>query len=111
MDTPEFKIIYSKEVIEFLNSINAKAKAKIMYNINRSKYVMDKSLFKKLANSEIWEFRTQYSGIQYRIFAFWDNDTETFVITTHAIIKKTQKTPKKEIEKAERIMKEYFKNK
>jgi len=33
------------------------------------------------------------------------------VVTTHAIIKKTQKTPRKEIAKAERIMKEYFKNK
>lgn len=108
---PKFNIIYSEEVIIFLNSLADKAKAKILYNINRSKYILDKKIFKKLENSEIWEFRTLYNGIQYRVFAFWDNDTDTLVVTTHGIIKKTQKTPKKEIEKAESIRKEYFKNK
>ena len=57
------------------------------------------------------EFRTLYDGIQYRIFAFWDTEEETLVLTTHGIIKKTQKTPAKEIEKAERIRKEYFNSK
>jgi len=41
------------------------------------------------------------------IFAFWDTQTDTLVIATHGIIKKTQKTPKKEIAKAERIRQEY----
>lgn len=108
---PKFNIVYSADVIDFLNSLTDKAKAKILYNINRSKYVVDKKIFKKLENSEIWEFRTLYNGVQYRVFAFWDNDTDTLVITTHGIIKKTQKTPKKDIEKAEAIRKEYFKNK
>lgn len=40
-----------------------------------------------------------------------DLDIETFVIATHGIVKKTQKTPKKEIEKAESIRKEYFNDK
>lgn len=106
-----FKIIYSKDVIYFLKELDEKVKAKIMYNINRCKYIMNKDLFKKLENTEIWEFRTLYAGIQYRIFAFWDKEIKTLVVTTHAIIKKTQKTPRKEIAKAERIMKEYFKNK
>lgn len=108
---PKFNIIYSEDVLIFLNSLADKAKAKILYNINRSKYILDKKIFKKLENSEIWEFRTLYNGIQYRVFAFWNNDTDTLVVTTHGIIKKTQKTPKKEIEKAESIRKEYFKNK
>ena len=106
-----FKIIYSEDVIYFLKELDGKVKAKIMYNINRCKYIMNKDLFKKLENTEIWEFRTLYAGIQYRIFAFWDKEIETLVVTTHAIIKKSQKTPRKEIAKAERIMKEYFKNK
>lgn len=108
---PKFNIVYSADVIDFLNSLTDKAKAKILYNINRSKYVVDKKIFKKLENSEIWEFRTLYNGVQYRVFAFWDDNTDTLVITTHGIIKKTQKTPKKDIEKAESIRKEYFKNK
>ena len=68
----------------------------------------NKELFKKLENSEIWEFRTLYNGIAYRLFAFWDTDTQTLVVATHGIIKKTQKTPKKEIARAEAIMKQYF---
>ena len=49
--------------------------------------------------------------IRYRLFAFWDTEKETMVIATHGIVKKTQKTPAKEIEKAERIRQEYFKSK
>ena len=38
-------------------------------------------------------------------------EEETLVIATHGIVKKTQKTPQKEITKAEEIRKEYFNNK
>ena len=51
-----FRIIYSEETIEFLNRLEEKAKAKIMYNINKCKYVIDNELFKKLEDSDIWEF-------------------------------------------------------
>ena len=40
-----------------------------------------------------------------------ENPIHLLVIATHGIIKKTQKTPSKEIAKAEAIRKEYFKNK
>jgi phage-related protein len=44
------------------------------------------------------------------LFAFWNrkDKKETLVIATHGIVKKTQKTPKREIEKAMRIMQNYF---
>ena len=71
----------------------------------------NKEIFKKLENTEIWEFRTLYSKTAYRLFAFWDKGEETLVIATHGIVKKTQKTPSKEIAKAEAIRREYFKNK
>lgn len=109
---PKFKIIYSDDVISFLNGLESKVRVKIMYNINKSKFVMDKGIFKKLDDADgIWEFRTLYNGIQYRIFAFWDTEEEAIVLTTHGIIKKTQKTPQKEIEKAEAIRKDYFNSK
>lgn len=38
-------------------------------------------------------------------------EAETLVVATHGIIKKTQKTPKKEIQRAEEIRKEYFNDK
>jgi phage-related protein len=69
---------------------------------------MDKELFKKLENSEIWEFRTLFNGSCYRLFSFWDTETETLVIATHGIVKKSQKTSPKEITKAEEIRKKYF---
>lgn len=72
---------------------------------------MDKELFKKLENSEIWEFRTLFNGICYRLFAFWDTEIEALIVATHGMVKKTQKTPKSEIEKAEKLRKEYFNDK
>lgn len=104
----KFRIIYSDEAIEFLNRLDIKAKSKIMYNVNKSKYVIDKELFKKLDNTDIWEFRTLYSGIAYRLFAFWDTEKETLVIATHGFIKKTPKAPLKEIAKAEEIRRQYL---
>ncbi len=38
-------------------------------------------------------------------------DTETLVVVTHGIIKKTQKISQKEIQRVEEIRKEYFNNK
>lgn len=107
----KFKIIYSDEAIDFLDSIDVKAKAKIMYNVNKSKFVLDKELFKKLDGTDIWEFRSVYNGIAYRLLAFWDTEKDTLVIATHGFIKKTQKTPLKEIVKAKEIRKQYFDSK
>lgn len=109
----KFKIIYSQEAEEFLNSLPTKIKDKIIYNIAKAKFVIDPDLFKKLDDTDIWEFRTFYNKIKYRMLAFWDKDceTNTLVIATHGFIKKTQKTPLKEIAKAEEIRKAYFNSK
>ena len=55
-------------------------------------------------------FETNYYLCTDEIKTKWQKDTQTdtLVIATHGIIKKTQKTPKKEIAKAERIRQEYF---
>ena len=107
----KFEVIFLEQAIEFLEKLDDKSKKKIYYNIDKSKLVNDPKLFKKLKD-EIWEFRTKYNGIQYRLLAFWDKTekTETLVISTHGIIKKVSKVPKAEIEKAEKIRKEYFNN-
>lgn len=69
------------------------------------------SCSKKISGSEIWEFRTKYDKMTYRLFAFWDKEGKTLVVATHGMIKKTQKTPLGEIAKAERMRKEYFEDK
>ena len=102
-----FRLVLTDKAQDFIESL-----PEIYYNIRRvAGGERNKELFKKLDNSEIWEFRTLYNKTAYRLFAFWDKDKDTLVIATHGIIKKTQKTPSKEIAKAEAIRKEYFKNK
>ena len=109
---PGFKVIMSAEVDAFLGTLQEDARAKIIYNVDKvANGYMDKDLFKKLENTDIWEFRTLFKGIQYRLLAFWDTDAETLVVATHGFIKKTQKTPRKEINKAEAIRKLYFETK
>lgn len=106
-----FNVVYMEEAISFLESLEEKARNKIAYNIGKAMYVIDKELFKKMGVSDIWEFRTLYKGVAYRLLAFWDTDEDTLVIATNGFIKKTQKTPSKEIAKAEELRKLYFKSK
>jgi phage-related protein len=107
----KFDVVYMPEVREFLINIESKARDKILYNIDKSSYIVDPKLFKKLEDTDIWEFRTLYNNKQYRLLAFWDKikSMDTLVIATHGFIKRTDKTPLKEIEKVNSIMKEYFK--
>lgn len=104
-------MLYSKEADDFLDSLPQKAKDKILSNIRKSKYVLDPKLFKKLEGTDIWEFRTKYDGIQYRLLAFWDVTTNSLVIATHGFVKKEQKTPKRQIKRAEEIRALYLKMK
>ena len=104
-----FEIIFLKNVIGFFETIEEKARDKIIFNIHKARKSNDPKLFKKLTD-EIWEFRTLYNKKQYRLFAFWDKRKggKTLVVATHGTIKKTQKTPTKEILKAKELMKQYF---
>ncbi len=112
MDRPLFKLIALKDAKDFLLSQPEKVQEKILFNIRKVRFgVKDKELFKKLGDTDIWEFRTMWQGMAYRLFSFWDKDGETLVVATHGLVKKTQKTPKGEIEKAEAIRKQWFNNK
>lgn len=112
MEEKMLQVILSDEAENFVRRQPLKAQRKISYNIRKLEYgIIDSEIFKKLENSDIWELRTLFDGICYRLFAFWDTGNGAFVIATHGIVKKTQKTPKKEIEKAEAIRTEYLRNK
>ncbi|MEI6639066.1 MAG: type II toxin-antitoxin system RelE/ParE family toxin [Chlorobium sp.] len=110
--TEKFQVQFLEEAIEFLDHLDEKARDKVIYNIQKARLSHDKELFKKL-NGEIWEFRTLFNRTHYRLFAFWDKtgQTDTVVIATHGLIKKTDKTPGGELEKAERLRELYFKRK
>ncbi|MBE9466766.1 MAG: type II toxin-antitoxin system RelE/ParE family toxin [Bacteroidetes bacterium] len=108
----KFEIILLEEVWEFIDKLEEKVKDKILYNIEKAKYINDPKLFKKL-DEDIWEFRAKYRRVQYRLLSFWDktDGSHTLVVSTHGIIKKTDKVLKSEIEKARQIMKKYFEQK
>ena len=97
------------EAFEFLKSLDIKHSNKILFNIRKSQQKKDPELFKKLTD-EIWEFRTLYQGLQYRMLAFWDktDNKNTLVISTHGFIKKRSKVPDNEIQKAIQIKANYF---
>ena len=57
-------------------------------------------------HGNLYELRMEYDSNIYRVFFIFDNDC--IVVLFHGFQKKTQKTPKKEIEKALRIREEYY---
>ena len=108
----QFDVLFLEEVFEYLKSLEVKHSEKIIYNIRKSESKTDPELLKKLED-DIWEFRTLYQKLQYRLLAFWDKtDSEkTLVISTHGFVKKQSKVPKKEIEKAKNLRTKYFEDK
>lgn len=100
------------EVNEFIKTLDSKTRKKIFFNIRIAEQTNDPRLFKKL-NSNIWEFRAKYQGTQFRLLAFWDKTetAKTLVLACNGFIKKSKKTPKKEIRKAEQIRLNYFNQK
>ncbi|MCE2973931.1 MAG: type II toxin-antitoxin system RelE/ParE family toxin [Sediminibacterium sp.] len=99
-----------EEANQFVAQFDKKTIKKILYNIDLAEQTNDPNLFKKLQN-DIWEFRTKYAELQIRLLAFWDksNNKVTLVIATHGFIKKVDKVPANEIERAVRLREKYFK--
>lgn len=107
-----FDIIFLEEAFAFLSELDRKHYEKILYNIRKAQIEHDPELFKKLTD-EIWELRTLYQGLQYRLLAFWDKTSSqnTLVISTHGFIKKRSKVPDNEIQKAKQLRTKYFEDK
>jgi len=107
--TEKFKVEFLPEAVEFIEGLDKKVQEKIYYNIRKAQVTTDPELFKKITNT-IWEFRTLYNKTYFRLFAFWDStdSKHTLVITTNGLVKKTGKIPKSDLEKAERIRKQYL---
>ncbi|MFZ4525857.1 MAG: type II toxin-antitoxin system RelE/ParE family toxin [Chlorobium sp.] len=108
----KFQTRFLEEADKFISELDSKTAKKIFYNIDLAEQTNDPKLFNKLQN-DIWEFRTIFAGLQIRLLAFWDksDNTDTLVFATHGFIKKVDKVPKNEIERAVRIKEQYFENK
>ncbi|MCT4637448.1 MAG: type II toxin-antitoxin system RelE/ParE family toxin [Bacteroidales bacterium] len=102
-------ITYKHYFEEFLKSQSNKVKAKI-YKILELVEFQEKIPSKYLKHIEgtkgLYETRFSLGKNIWRVFCFFDNGK--LVILLNGFQKKTQKTPKKEIDKAVRLMNEYF---
>ena len=71
MGIGKLKVVLTEEAQAFLDAQPFKAQQKIYYNIFKvEEGVMKVNIFKKLENTDIWEFRTLYNGISNRLFSF-----------------------------------------
>jgi phage-related protein len=102
-------VFYKEYFRDFYKSQTKKVQTKIIWTF---KIIGDiekipEVYFKHLEGTEgLYEIRIQLTNNIYRIFCFFDE--QNIVVIGNGFQKKTQKTPIKEIEKAQKIRKEYF---
>ncbi len=106
------EVILLKQAEDFLDNIEEAARKKLFISMRKTKERIFGDWFKKMIGTDdIYEFKADNKGKFYRLFAFWDSrgERQTLIVCTHGLIKKTNKTPKSEINKAEEIRKNYYK--
>lgn len=107
------QIIYYKHYFdEFFNQQTEKVKSKIdevLFLISVVERVPKKFLDHMTGTTGLYEIRIELGSNIYRIFCCFDEGR--IVVLFNGFQKKTQKTPKAEIEKAEKLKAEYFKQK
>jgi len=99
-------------VEEFLDSLSGKQAQKITWVLQliEEMDIIPTQYFKKLVNTDdLWEVRVQAGNNIFRLLGFMEG--EALVVLNHGFQKKTQKTPKKEIQVAEARKKDYLKRK
>jgi len=99
---------YKSYFTDFLSKQSNKVKDKIIWTLKliESQRSIPEEYFKHLTETDgLYEIRVKQSSNIYRIFCFFDKGN--LIIVTSGFKKKTQKTPKSEIEKALKIKKEY----
>jgi phage-related protein len=102
-------IYYRNYYWEFFNAQTEKVKDKIDYVLFLVTVAdrIPKKFFDQITGYEgLFEIRIEFESNIFRIFCCFDEGN--LVVLFNGFQKKTQKTPKKEIEKAKRIKEEYF---
>ena len=105
-------IFHGEYFIEFYKNLDVKVKSKIQYVFELIKQVdrvPERFLAPIIGYKGLFEIRIEYQSNIYRVFCCFDEGK--LIVLFNGFQKKTQKTPKKEIELAERLKKEYFEQK
>jgi len=109
---PRKIIFYKNHFIDFYQELDEKVKVKIQYVLELVKQVerVPEKFLKHLTGTNgLYEIRIEYQSNIYRIFCCFDEGK--LVILFNGFQKKDQKTPKGELEKAVKLMNEYFEKK
>lgn len=105
-------IFHGNHFIEFYQKQDEKVKVKIQYVLELIKQVdrVPEKFLKHLTGTDgLYEIRVEYLSNIYRIFCCFDEGK--LVILFNGFQKKDQKTPRGELEKALKLMSEYFEQK
>jgi phage-related protein len=102
-------IFYKQFFEEFFEGLTEKVKEKIdyvLYLVTHAERVPEKFLKHLEGSKGLYEIRVEVGNNIYRIFCCFDKGK--VVVLFNGFQKKTQKTPKGEIEQALKLMQEYF---
>lgn len=100
---------YEDYYLDFFETLKPEVKKKFNWTLQLIATVerIPEKYFKYMTNSSgIFEIRVEVGTNIYRVFSFFDKGN--LIILVNGFQKKTQKTPKKEIELAEKLKKQYF---
>ena len=104
--------VYGNNFWDFYNKQNKKVQDKIDWVIGliRTIEIIPEKYFKHLTGTDgLYEIRISLGSNIFRIFCFFDEGN--LIILLNGFQKKTQKTPKNEIKKGEKLKAEYYDNK
>lgn len=100
---------YKNYYLDFFNALDYEVRQKFNWTLKLISKVdrVPVKYFKHIEDSTgLFEIRVEFKSSIYRVFSFFDKGQ--LVILINGFQKKSQKTPKKEIEKAEKLKKQYF---
>ena len=106
---PRSIVFYGNFYFKFYDGLRPKVRKKINWTLQliaTTERVPEKFFKHITGSSGLYEIRVEVGSDIFRIFSFFDKGN--LVVVINGFSKKSQKTPPKEIERAERIKKQYF---
>jgi len=100
---------YENYYLDFFETLKPEVKKKFNWTLQLIATIekVPEKYFKYMTNtSGIFEVRVEVGSDIYRVFSFFEKGN--LIVLINGFQKKTQKTPKKEIELAEKLKKQYF---
>lgn len=102
-------LYFENHYLDFYKTLKPEVKKKLNWTLQLISTLerIPEKYFKHLTGTDgLFEIRVEVGSDIYRVFSFFDKGQ--LIILANGFQKKTQKTPKNEIELAEKLKKQYF---